>query len=82
SVGRDLLDELPALSKGQVVIAGSSLNTPAICQTRTRDTRHGGTSIDAAEEWDKFFRGRESRERDVGVIQFQPTKNRIFRTER
>jgi DNA helicase HerA-like ATPase len=58
SVGRDLLDELPALSKGQVVIAGSSLNTPAICQTRTRDTRHGGTSIDAAEEWDKFFRSK------------------------
>jgi len=82
SVGRDLLDELPALSKGQVVIAGSSLNTPAICQTRTRDTRHGGTSIDAAEEWDKFFHSKESRERDVGVIQFQTTKNRIFRTER
>jgi len=82
SVGRDLLDELPALSKGQVVIAGSSLNTPVICQTRTRDTRHGGTSIDAAEEWDKFFRSSERRERDVGVIQFQTTKTRIFRTER
>lgn len=82
SVGRDLLDELPALSKGQVVIAGSSLNTPVICQTRTRYTRHGGTSIDAAEEWDKFFRGKESREHDTSVISFQSSKGRVFRSER
>jgi uncharacterized protein len=81
SVGRDLLDELPALSKGQVVIAGSSLNTPVICQTRSRHTRHGGISIEAAEEWDKFFRGREERERDYGVVDFQASKSRLYRTE-
>ncbi len=81
SVGRDLLDELPALSKGQVVIAGSSLNTPVVCQTRSRHTRHGGTSIDAAEEWEKFFRGRDERERDMGVVDFQASKRRLYRTE-
>jgi DNA helicase HerA-like ATPase len=81
SVGRDLLDELPALSKGQVVIAGSSLNTPVICQTRTRLTRHGGTSIDAADEWDKFFQDRDGRERDSAVVDIRTRRNQIFRSE-
>jgi hypothetical protein len=81
SVGRDLLDELPALSKGQVIIAGSSLNTPLICQTRTRHTRHGGTSIDAAGKWDEYFRDRDGRERDMTVVEFQSRKDRIFRSD-
>ena len=81
SVGRDLLDELPALSKGQVVIAGSSLNTPVICQTRSRHTRHGGTSIEAAEEWERYFRGREDRARDEAVVDFQASKSRLFPPE-
>lgn len=81
SVGRDLLDELPALSKGQVVVAGSSLNTPVICQTRARLTRHGGTSIAAAEEWDKYFAARDARRRDTSVVEFRSSKSRVFRTE-
>ncbi|MBV9280893.1 MAG: ATP-binding protein [Chloroflexi bacterium] len=81
SVGRDLLDELPALSKGQVIIAGSSLNTPVLCQTRSRHTRHGGTSMSAAEEWEKHFRGRGERERDARVVDFQATRSRIYRDE-
>jgi DNA helicase HerA-like ATPase len=81
SVGRDLLDELPALSKGQVVIAGSSLNTPVICQTRSRLTRHGGSSIAAASEWDKYFRGAEQRRRDMSVVDGGSTRSRLFRTE-
>ena len=81
SVGRDLLDELPALSKGQVVIAGSSLNTPVICQTRSRHTRHGGTSLNAAEEWEKYFHRRDERARDAGVVDFQTSKSRLLRTE-
>jgi DNA helicase HerA-like ATPase len=81
SVGRDLLDELPALSKGQVVIAGSALNTPVICQTRTRHTRHGGTSIDAADEWERFFQGRDERARDATVVDFRPRRDQIFRSE-
>lgn len=81
SVGRDLLDELPALSKGQVVIAGSSLNTPVICQTRSRLTRHGGSSVDTAEEWDKFFGGAERRARDMSVVDNGSRKSSLFRDE-
>lgn len=80
SVGRDLLDELPALSKGQVVIAGSSLNTPVICQTRTRHTRHGGTSLAAADEWDKHFRDRKSRSAEHGVIETAHRRSQILRS--
>lgn len=81
SVGRDLLDELPALSKGQVVIAGSSLNTPVICQTRPRHTRHGGTSMQAAEEWERFFGRRGARARDIGAVESRNGKSRLFREE-
>jgi DNA helicase HerA-like ATPase len=81
SVGRDLLDELPALSKGQVVIAGSSLNTPVICQTRTRHTRHGGTSLMAAEEWEKYFNRRNGHERDASVVDIRTRRSQIYRDE-
>jgi uncharacterized protein len=81
SVGRDLLDELPALSKGQVIIAGSSLNTPVICQTRPRSTRHGGVSIDAAARWEEYFRDRGQRERDISVIDFQHRRSQILQPE-
>lgn len=82
SVGRDLLDELPALSKGQVVVAGSSLNTPVICQTRQRLTRHGGTSLDAAEVWDQYFQDAPARARDAGVVDIRTRRGQIYRTER
>ncbi|HLJ67172.1 MAG TPA: ATP-binding protein [Chloroflexota bacterium] len=81
SVGRDLLEELPSLSKGQVVIAGSSLNTPVICHTRTRYTRHGGTSKAAAEEWARFFEDRGRRQRDSGVLDFPSRRSQLFRPE-
>jgi DNA helicase HerA-like ATPase len=80
SVGRDLLDELPALTKGQVVIAGSSLNTPVICQTRTRHTRHGGTSIAAAEEWEKYFVRQNGHDRDFGAVDGRTRRDQIYRT--
>lgn len=54
-VGRDLLDNLPALSKGQVIVAGAGVNTPMICRVRTRYTRHGGESKDAPEMWRQYF---------------------------
>jgi len=81
SVGRDLLDELPALSKGQVVIAGTALNTPVVCQTRTRLTRHGGTSIAAAEEWEKYFHRRNGHERDASVVDIPSRRSQIYRDE-
>jgi DNA helicase HerA-like ATPase len=54
-VGRDLLDNLPALSKGQVIVAGAGVNTPVICRVRQRYTQHGGESKDAPDEWQKYF---------------------------
>ncbi len=54
-VGRDLLDNLPALSKGQVIIAGAAVNTPVICRVGQRITRHGGESKDAPDMWQQYF---------------------------
>jgi DNA helicase HerA-like ATPase len=64
-VGRDLLDNLPALSKGQVIIAGAAVNTPVICRVRTRITKHGGESKDAPDMWQSYFalEAQESRQR-------------------
>ncbi len=64
-VGRDLLDNLPALSKGQVIVAGAAVNTPIICRVGTRITPHGGESKDAPDIWQKYFspESQESRRR-------------------
>jgi DNA helicase HerA-like ATPase len=66
SVGRDLLDELPALSKGQVIVAGASVNTPMLLRVRGRLTRHGAQDLDAPSEWQSYFslESAQSRERD------------------
>jgi DNA helicase HerA-like ATPase len=55
SVGRDLLKELPALSKGQVIVAGTAVNTPLICRVRRRITRHGAEDPDAPAQWQAYF---------------------------
>lgn len=55
TVGRDLLRELPALTKGQVIIAGEAVNTPVLCRVRKRHTRHGGETMDAPAEWLHYF---------------------------
>lgn len=67
TVGRDLLRELPALSKGQVIVAGTAVNTPVLCRVRQRITRHGAEDPDAPARWLEYFeqaakeqRGRES----------------------
>ncbi|HEY7834879.1 MAG TPA: ATP-binding protein [Ktedonobacterales bacterium] len=69
-VGHDLLDNLPALSKGQAVIAGSAVNTPVICRVRSRVTPHGGESKDATAEWLRQFDGEvvAARTRDSAPI--------------
>jgi DNA helicase HerA-like ATPase len=69
-VGRDLLNNLPALSKGQVIVAGAGVNTPVICRVRTRHTPHGGESKDAPEMWQKHFSPdvQESRRRNEAPL--------------
>jgi len=54
-VGRELLENLPALSKGQAIISGAAVNTPVICRVRPRITPHGGESKDAPDEWRRYF---------------------------
>ncbi len=63
-VGRELLDNLPALSKGQAIIAGAAVNTPVICRVRPRITPHGGESKDAPDEWRRYFADDAIAERD------------------
>jgi hypothetical protein len=68
--GRRLLDELPALTKGQVIVSGVAINTPVLCQVRQRITSHGGETIDAPNEWQQYFTPRERarREREESVL--------------
>lgn len=62
SAGRDLLSELPALTRGQVIVAGNAIHTPVLTQVRTRHTTHGGATLDAPKEWMQSF-GKQSQER-------------------
>ncbi len=63
TVGRDLLRELPALTKGQVIIAGEGVNTPVLCRVRARHTRHGAESPDAPARWQRYFSDEERNRR-------------------
>lgn len=69
TIGRDLLSELPALTKGQVIIAGQAVNTPILCRVRTRHTTHGAESINAPEVWVNYTSGDEEyrRARDTAL---------------
>jgi uncharacterized protein len=72
--GRRLLDELPALTKGQVVVSGVAINTPVLCQVRSRITKHGGETIDAPSEWQKYFSESKQRERErENAVMVKPT---------
>jgi DNA helicase HerA-like ATPase len=69
SVGRDLLKELPALTKGQVIVAGSAVNTPLLCRVRRRITPHGAEDPDAPSRWQAYFSESEAtlRRRDKAL---------------
>ena len=69
-VGRDLLNNLPALSKGQVIVAGAAVNTPVICRVRSRFTKHGGESKNAPDMWQNYFspEAQESRRRSEAPL--------------
>ncbi|GAB4571251.1 MAG: DUF87 domain-containing protein [Anaerolineae bacterium] len=82
SIGRDLLAELPALTKGQAIISGAAVNTPVLCQIRPRYTTHGGENIDAPTEWVKYTGGTEvrARERDTALPAQRSRKSRLFKS--
>ncbi|MDX1918650.1 MAG: ATP-binding protein [Candidatus Caenarcaniphilales bacterium] len=51
SVSRELLDELPGLSKGQAIVSGVAVRSPVLINVRTALTPHGGESIRLVEQW-------------------------------
>jgi len=65
AAGRDLLKELPALTKGQVIIAGMCVNTPVLCQVRQRLTAHGGDTLNAPALWQSYFQRQQVRQREA-----------------
>jgi len=65
AAGRDLLKELPALTKGQVIISGACVNTPVLCQVRKRLTQHGGETMDAPQDWQNYFQKHNERKRKI-----------------
>jgi len=73
--GRRMLEEWPALTKGQLIVSGVAVNTPVMCQVRKRLTRHGGETIDAPVEWAKWHsdssRSRRSQEQSI-LVKPQP----------
>jgi uncharacterized protein len=83
SVGRDLLKELPALSKGQAIVAGAAVNTPVLCRVRQRITEHGAEDMDAPARWLKWFEEERDKYRDRDeALPFEPSRGRdkLFKT--
>ena len=82
-MGRDLLKELPALSKGQAIIAGAAVNTPVLCRVRQRVTEHGAEDVDAPARWRKWFTEDQAgrRERDLALPAEPATRgrNKLFK---
>jgi len=78
SVGRDLLKELPALSKGQAIISGAAVNTPVLCRVRRRITEHGAEDVDAPARWLEWFAEDRAgrRERDLALPAEPGTRGR------
>ena len=78
SASHDLLAELPALSKGQAIVAGAAVNTPLSIRVRKRITRHGGVEPDAPAEWAKYFsdEARHRREVDASGLPEGPPRGR------
>jgi len=72
SVGRDLLRELPSLSKGQVIVSGASVNTPVMLRVRARITDHGGESINAPDEWVQWFEQERDKVQDARTAPMLP----------
>ncbi|MFQ3613425.1 MAG: DUF87 domain-containing protein [Cyanobacteriota bacterium] len=73
AAGRDLMQELPALSKGQVIVSGVCVNTPVLCKVRQRYTQHGGETLDILGLWQNHFQAHRERER---LAQSAPLKPR------
>ena len=74
---------LPALSKGQAIVAGAAVNTPVMCRVRQRITPHGGESKDAPAEWRDYHGGQAAteREREGAILHRDARPFSIFKGE-
>lgn len=63
AAGRDLLSELPALTKGQVIVSGVCVNTPILCKVRQRLTQHGGETLDILGLWQNYHSSHAQQDR-------------------
>jgi len=77
SASKDILAELPALSRGQAVVAGPALNAPALIQVRPRLTPHGGESIDGPREWVAYFAPEAQEERKREQAYYVPDRGNV-----
>lgn len=74
SIGRDMIEELPGLTKGQALVAGVSINSPVLIRVRERLTAHGGVSKDAPMEWIKWRKTSNAEEK----VRIQQKQKRLF----
>lgn len=80
AAGRDLLKELPSLTKGQVIISGACVNTPVLCKVRGRKTKHGGETLDAPSMWQSHFQAHQQQQRKINQAPMaMPSRPRTFR---
>ena len=73
SIGKDLIEELPGLTKGQAIVAGVAINSPILIRVRNRLTSHGGISKEAANEWINWKKREEK-----AVLKIKQSKTKLF----
>lgn len=72
SAGRELLKELPSLSRGQAIVAGAAVRTPVLFKVRQSFSEHKGASANSAEEWIKYFSEEQEARREIEMATLGP----------
>ncbi len=74
SIGRNFIDELPALNKGQAIIASATVNTPVLCNIRPRHAPYSANDLHAPSKWLRYFDADQTQERErQNAIPRQPS---------
>ena len=68
TMSRELLDELPALARGEAIVSGVAVNTPVLARVRERRTPHGGVSRDAPGEWAEQWKKKAGAKKAAPVL--------------
>jgi len=53
SITEDIVKDLPGLSRGEAVVAGSAIKMPVLVKIRPRETAIGGSDLDIVGMWNK-----------------------------